>query len=217
MATLEIDLDATMIVQMVRALNTFSLERSDMLAEILYEHGDTLAEVAAGVDGIRALDRAAADRDLTEAEDAALHKARTNGGAWMRKKAGQILTTLESPLRDDLAVCDASTVDDHVERFAACPRNIACTPDGCKAGKGEWPRYPKTDDRPGQDAGAALDTIGAVRTVWWEGEPFSKTDKVTGTLEAIETEGRICTVYTIITNGGQRWAGNNIALPEAPA
>lgn len=70
------------------------------------------------------------------------------------------------------------------------------------------------DDRPGQDAGEALETIGAMRTVWWEGAPFSTTDKKTGALDAVETEGRICTVYTIVAADGQRWMGNNIASPE---
>ena len=70
------------------------------------------------------------------------------------------------------------------------------------------------DERPGQDAGAALETIGAIRTVWWEGGVFSTTDKRTGRLEEIETAGRICAVYTIVDAEGQRWMGNNIKFPE---
>lgn len=70
------------------------------------------------------------------------------------------------------------------------------------------------DEQPGQDAGAALETIGANRTVWWEGGIFSTTDKRTGRLDGIETTGRICAVYTIVDAEGQRWMGNNIKFPE---
>lgn len=70
------------------------------------------------------------------------------------------------------------------------------------------------DDRPGQDAGAALETIGAIRVVWWEGGAFSQTDKRIGVLEEVETEGRICSVYTIVDAEEQRWMGNNIEFPE---
>lgn len=38
--------------------------------------------------------------------------------------------------------------DDHVARFHDCPGNEVCTPDGCKAGAGNWPRCPKTSTEP---------------------------------------------------------------------
>lgn len=36
--------------------------------------------------------------------------------------------------------------------FALCPKNEPCTPHGCEAGGGKWPRCPQQPPAPGSDA-----------------------------------------------------------------
>lgn len=108
MPELKIPIDSALLVSMIRALDDCTTR--DDLHEALYNHGRYLCDIAGDVAAIRALERVAADRNLTEAEDAALHKARNNGGTWMRAKAGAILCDIANNPLDDRAVCDASEV-----------------------------------------------------------------------------------------------------------
>lgn len=135
MSDLRIPITADLIVAMIRALDDATTR--DDLHELLYAHGQTLCDIAGDVAAIRALERAAADRDLTEAEDAALHKVRNHGGTWLRAKAEAILVDIASNPLDDRAVCDASSVDDRPGQDAG----EALVGIECLLWDGEWNEF----------------------------------------------------------------------------
>ena len=109
MATLEIPITTNLIVSMIRALDD-ATDRDD-LYEFLYDHGRYLCDIAGDVGAIRALENAAMDRDLTDAEFAALNKCRQSNNPWIHRKAGIILQDI-ADTANDRAVCDASSVDE---------------------------------------------------------------------------------------------------------
>jgi len=107
MTDLRIRIDSSLIVSMIRTLDDVT-DRDD-LHEFLYDHGRYLCDIAGDVGAIRALENAAMDRDLTDAEFAALNKCRQSNNLWLHRKAGIILQDI-ADTANDRAVCDASEV-----------------------------------------------------------------------------------------------------------
>lgn len=134
------------------------------LDEAVAEHGDEICRQIMAQDSlvdllhraiqVRNLRDAIQERDLSPEENTILRSLQGCPVKWVQNEAMDALQeasipfgkppsqsmkfgqTLHEALLGDLPV-------DHVERFRNCPKNTVCTPYGCEAGGGSWPRCPK--------------------------------------------------------------------------
>lgn len=113
MPNLSIDLTAEMVPGLISALESYresSEGAESVLFAALYDRRSTLIDYAADLSALRDIENAALSRDLTEAEDAIIHKLRRSSCHWIHNKAGQILAEIaRNPLADQVAVHDGQS------------------------------------------------------------------------------------------------------------
>ena len=110
MPDLKLELTGEMIPALVAALESYcdgGAECEAVLFSALYDRRSTLIDYAADLSSLRDIERASLGRNLTEAEDAILHKLRRSACHWIHNKAGQILCDIaNNPLADQVAAHD---------------------------------------------------------------------------------------------------------------
>lgn len=135
------------------------------LNEAVAEHGDEICQQIMAQDSlvdllhraiqVRNLRDAIQDRNLTPEENTILRSLHRCPVKWVQNEAATALHEASMPLGkspsesmkfgqtlQEALLGDLPGVD-HVERFSNCPKNAVCTPYGCEAGGGSWPRCPK--------------------------------------------------------------------------
>ena len=104
MSNLSIDLTAEMIPGLISALESYresSEGAESVLFAALYDRRFTLIDYAVDLSALRDIESAALSRDLTDTEDAILHKLRGSACHWIHNKAGQILAEIaRNPLAE---------------------------------------------------------------------------------------------------------------------